>query len=78
MEVTKKFVDVEDLDVFKKAYAVSLLIHKASLKFPSVEQFALAQQIRKASKSVCANLTEGFAKQWHSKKEFGRYLSGLL
>ena len=66
---------VEDLDVFRRAYAVSLDLHQASLKFPKIEQFGgLADQIRRASKSICANLAEGFGKQRQSNFEFKRYL----
>ena len=50
---------VEDLEVFQRAYRVSLEVHRASLAFPQIEQFALADQIRRASKSICANLAEG-------------------
>lgn len=64
----------EDLDVWKKAFAVSISIHKASLGFPKIEQYALADQIRRASKSICANIAEGFAKQKVSKAEFKRFL----
>ena len=38
-----------------------------------MEQFALADQLRRASKSICANMTEGFAKQ-SSAAEYRRYL----
>lgn len=64
----------EDLNVFQKAYRVSLEIHQATLNFPKVEQFALADQLRRSSKSICANLAEGFAKQ-RSSAEFRRYLA---
>src|SRR5690242_9015401 len=64
----------EDLDVFRRAYQVSLEIHKASLDFPRIEQFALADQVRRASKSICANLAEGFGRQRLSKPEFRRFL----
>jgi four helix bundle protein len=66
---------VEDLDVFRRAYAISLDLHQASLKFPKIEQFGgLADQMRRASKSICANLAEGFGKQRQSNLEFKRYL----
>ena len=52
----------EDLDVFRRAYRVSLEVHRASLDFPRIEQWALADQIRRASKSICANLAEGFGR----------------
>ena len=64
----------EDLEVFKRAYRVSLELHKASLQFPRIEQFALADQVRRASKSVPGNIAEGFGKQRGSTAEFKRYL----
>ena len=66
--------DVEDLMVYRKAYVVSLEIHRASLLLPKIEQYGLADQMRRASKSICANLAEGFGKQSGSKAEFKRYL----
>ena len=70
--------DVEDLTVYRKAYAVSLEIHRASLGFPKIEQYALADQMRRASKSICANIVEGFAKKRQSVPEFRRYLTIAL
>ncbi len=64
----------EDLDVFRRAYALSLEVHRASLDFPRIEQFALADQIRRASKSICANIAEGFGKQRQSRIEFRRFV----
>ena len=64
----------EDLEVFKRAYRVSLDVHKASLRFPQIEQRALGDQIRRASKSVCANIAEGFGKQRQSRAEFRRFV----
>ena len=64
----------EDLDVFRRAYRVSLEVHRTSLGFPRIEQRALADQIRRASKSICANLVEGFGRQGWSKPEFRRFL----
>jgi four helix bundle protein len=68
----------EDLEVFKRAYVISLEIHKVSLEFPKLEQYGLADQIRRASKSICANIAEGVAKASHSKAEFKRYLQMAL
>ena len=64
----------EELDVFQRAYKISLAIHQVSLTMPRVEQYALADQLRRASKSICANLAEGFGKQSQSKAEFKRYI----
>ncbi|RMF42163.1 MAG: four helix bundle protein, partial [Anaerolineae bacterium] len=50
-------------------------IHRASLGFPREEQTGgLADQIRRASKSICGNLAEGYGKQAYSAREFRRYL----
>lgn len=40
-----------------------------------MEQYALADQLRRSSKAICATLAEGFAKQAHSKPEFARFIS---
>ena len=59
--------------VFQRAYKVSLEIHRRSLKFPRIEQYSLADQIRRASKSIPANLAEGYAKR-SSQAELNRYV----
>ena len=64
----------EDLEVFQRAYKISLEIHTTSLSFPSVEQYGLGRQIRNASKSICANIAEGFGKRSYSQAEWIRYL----
>ena len=64
----------EDLEVFRRAYALSLEVHRASLDFPRIEQFVLADQVRRASKSICANIAEGFGRQRLSKPEFRRFV----
>ncbi len=64
----------EDLEVFQRAYRISLEVHRKSLEFPAIEQRALGDQVRRASKSICANVAEGFAKQGRSAAEFKRYL----
>src|SRR5271163_3701496 len=67
--------NAEDLDVFKRAYALSIQLHRASLNFPKIEQYAgLADQLRRASKSVCGLIVEGGGRQAASPREFGRYL----
>ena len=65
----------KDLDVYQKSFEISLTMHKVSLTFPQIEQYAMANQIRRASKSICANIAEGFGKQFSSKNEFRRFLS---
>ena len=69
--LTRRF---EDLEVFQRAYKVSLELHRISLQMPRTEQYALADQVRRASKSICANLAEGFGRQAQSKAEFQRFI----
>ena len=64
----------EELEVFQRAYRVSLELHRVSLEFPALEQRVLADQLRRASKSIPANIAEGFGKQRLSKAEFNRFL----
>ena len=64
----------EDLEVFKRAYKVSLAVHCKSLEFPAIEQRGLADQVRRASKSICANIAEGFARQGVQPADFRRFL----
>ena len=66
----------EDLDVFRLAYDLSLGVHRASLEFPRIEQYSgLADQLRRASKSVCSLIVEGVGRQTASSSEFARYLT---
>ena len=70
----KPVISFEDLDVFRRSYAISLEIHRATLAFPRIEQGVLADQMRRASKSICANIAEGFGRQRRSKAEYKRFL----
>ena len=66
---------VEDLEVFRLAYSLSLELHRASHEWPKHEQYGgIADQVRRASKSVCALLVEGAGCLPGSRVEFRRYL----
>lgn len=74
----RKALHFKDLEVWQKAFQISIDVHKTSLDFPKEEQYALANQMRRASKSICANIAEGFSKQKYSKPEFKRFLQMAL
>ena len=74
----RKASSYEDLEVWQKAFRVSILVHKKTLDFPKIEQYALGDQLRRSSKSICANIAEGFSKQKSSKLEFKRFLQMAL
>ena len=67
--------DVWELDVFRRAYELSLAVHRASHEWPKHEQYGgIADQLRRASKSVCALLAEGNGRQVGSDPEMRRYV----
>jgi four helix bundle protein len=74
MMESRKAPSVWDMDVFGKAYRAALEVHKLTLGFPRHEQFELASQLRRSSKSICANLAEGRARQQGSSAEFRRFV----
>ena len=50
-----------DLEVYKRAKALMVAMHKLVETFPPHERFDLCDQIRRASKSVVANIVEGYS-----------------
>lgn len=71
-----KYVNsIYDMDVFKLAYRMSLELHKLSKSFDKTEQYGgIADQMRRSSKSICANIVEGFGKNT-SIPDFRRFIS---
>ena len=53
----------KDLRVYKKAYALAMAIFHVSKNWPVEEKYSLTDQIRRCSRSVCANLREAWAKR---------------
>lgn len=57
------YIRYEDLDVYKRARKLAIELHKLSLEWPKIEQFGgIADQLRRSSKSVNANVAEGLSK----------------
>ena len=55
--------DYKDLIVFQKAYKLAMDIFEATKKFPPEEKYSLIDQIRRSSRSVCANLVEAYRRR---------------
>ena len=53
----------EDLAVYQMAFEAAMKIFQASKKFPVEERYSLTDQIRRSSRSVCANLAEAWRKR---------------
>lgn len=49
-----------DLRVYKLAFTTAQEIYQLSREFPPVEKYSLTDQIRRSSRSVCANIAEAF------------------
>jgi len=61
--VSKKIVRHQDLEVYKKAFEAAMEIFELSKSFPKEETYSLTDQIRRASRSVCANIAEAWRKR---------------
>ena len=66
---------IENLGIYQLSYKLMIEIHKLTLTFPKIEQYGgIADQLRRSSKSITANIVEGFGKQHFFKGEFKRML----
>ena len=52
-----------ELEVFKKGFAAAMEIFHVSRAFPAEERYSLTDQVRRSSRSVCANITEAWRKR---------------
>jgi four helix bundle protein len=53
----------EDLEAYQMAFDAAMKIFESSKKFPVEEKYSLTDQIRRSSRSVCANLAEAWRKR---------------
>ena len=60
---TTRINSVRDLEVYKIAFESAMDIFFISKNFPAEEKFSLTDQVRRSSRSVCANLSEGWRKR---------------
>ena len=59
----RSFKSHEDLAIFKLAFDTAMIIFEVSKKFPVEERYSLTDQMRRSSRSVCANLAEAWRKR---------------
>nr|WP_299070529.1 four helix bundle protein [uncultured Allomuricauda sp.] len=57
----------EKLLAYQKGFEVAMHIFNLSKSFPKEEKFSLTDQIRRSSRSVCANLAEAYRKRRYEK-----------
>lgn len=53
----------KDLLAYKKAYELAMEIFVLSKKFPPEEKYSLTDQVRRSSRSVCANIAEAYRRK---------------
>jgi four helix bundle protein len=53
----------EELDAYKLAFQGAMRLFEVSKRFPREETYSLTDQIRRSSRSVCANLAEAWRKR---------------
>ena len=59
----------EELEAYKMAFDAAMTIYELSKKFPVEERYSLTDQIRRSSRSVCANLAEAWRKRRYQKRQ---------
>ena len=69
----KRVVNHGDLEVYGRAFEAAMEIFRLSAAFPKEERYALTNQIRRSSRSVCANLAEA----WRRRRYEGAFVNKL-
>ncbi|MCH8830652.1 MAG: four helix bundle protein [Planctomycetes bacterium] len=62
-----------ELHVYDRAFKAAMRIFDLSKSFPREERYALVDQIRRSSRSVCANLAEA----WRKRRYEAAFISKL-
>ena len=61
------YSDFRDLAAYRKAFQQAGIIFEYSQHFPKEEKYSLTDQIRRSSRSVCANFAEAYRKRDYVK-----------
>ena len=65
--------DFHELRVYQLAFECAVRIYEITERFPSVERYSLTDQIRRSSRSVCANIAEA----WRKRRYANHFVSKL-
>jgi four helix bundle protein len=72
MKVIKDFTD---LNSWREAHSLVIMIYKITNKFPSNEKFRLTDQLCRASISITSNIAEGFGRYTYKEKVHFYYMA---
>ena len=64
----------KDLEIYGLAHQLAVEVHQASMELPKFELYEEGSQLRRAAKSISANIVEGFGRR-HYKNDFIRFLT---
>jgi four helix bundle protein len=59
--------DHRELRAYQLAFKSAIQIYEITQKFPTEERYSLTDQIRRSSRSVCANVAEAWRKRRYPK-----------
>ena len=62
-----------DLEIYKLSYELAVRAHDLTLSLPKFEMYEEGSQLRRASKSITANIVEGYGRRRY-KADFIRFL----
>lgn len=65
--------DFRELRVYQGALEAAMLVFTLSRMWPSEERYSLIDQIRRSSRSVCANIAEA----WRKRRYRGAFVSKM-
>ncbi len=68
-----KITTHKELEVYQRAFAIAMRVFHLSKQFPREEMYSLTDQIRRSSRSVCANLAEA----WHKRRYEAAFIAKL-
>jgi len=60
-------MDFKKLMAYQKSFDLAMSIFETSKTFPKEETYSLTDQIRRSSRSVCANISEAYRKRRYPK-----------
>lgn len=70
-----KIVRFTDLDSWKEAHKLVLMIYMITDDFPKKEIFSLVNQMRRCAVSVSSNIAEGFSRRTNKEKVQFNYVA---
>ncbi len=68
MNNTNKIKNFTDLNTWREAHKLVLMIYKITNEFPKEERYSLIDQMRRASVSITSNIAEGFSRNSYNEK----------